>query len=116
AQQTARAMRKEGRGTIVFLGSTSGTVARSGYLSLAVGKYGLRALAQVMARELGPAGIHVVHLIIDADVRENADEDAPNTHPTELAELIWSLHLQPRSAWTQELDVRPYNEAFWEHC
>jgi NAD(P)-dependent dehydrogenase (short-subunit alcohol dehydrogenase family) len=117
-RESARAMVAAGRGTIVFLGATSGTVGRSGYLSLAVGKFGLRALAQVMARELGPRGIHVAHVIIDADVSSKADPaaGASQMEPTALAALVCSLHQQPRSCWTHELDVRPWNEAFWEHC
>jgi NAD(P)-dependent dehydrogenase (short-subunit alcohol dehydrogenase family) len=117
-RESARAMVEAGGGTIVFLGATSGTVGRSGYLNLAVGKFGLRALAQVMARELGPRGIHVAHLIIDADVsaEPNSQAGASQTDPAALAELVRSLHQQPRSCWTHELDVRPWNEAFWEHC
>ena len=116
AQQVTRAMLSVGRGTIVFLGSTSGTVGRAGYLNLATGKFGLRAMAQVMARELGPRGIHVVHLIIDAHVQAVSQEAGPHSNPDELADLIQSLHAQPRSVWTHELDVRPHNEAFWQHC
>ena len=103
----------------MFLGATSGTVGRSGHLTLAVGKFGLRALAQVMARELGPRGVHVAHVVIDADVsaEEAANYDgSPRTAPDELAELVRWLHQQPRNCWTHELDLRPWNEAFWEHC
>lgn len=116
AQQAARAMRPTGRGTIVLLGATSGVIGRSGHLNLAVGKFGLRAIAQVMARELGPQGVHVVHVVIDADVRTQPDGDLPHTDPLDLAEMVYWLHRQPRSMWTHEVDVRPYNEAFWEHC
>ncbi len=116
AQQAARAMRPMGRGTIVLLGATSGVIGRSGHLNLAVGKFGLRAIAQVMARELGPEGMHVVHVVVDADVRTQPDGDLPNTDPLDLAEMVYWLHRQPRCMWTHELDVRPYNEAFWEHC
>jgi NAD(P)-dependent dehydrogenase (short-subunit alcohol dehydrogenase family) len=115
AQQAARAMRPMGRGTIVLLGATSGVIGRSGHLNLAVGKFGLRAIAQVMARELGPQGMYVVH-VIDADVRKEPDGDLPHTDPLDLAEMVYWLHRQPRSMWTHELDVRPYNEAFREHC
>jgi NAD(P)-dependent dehydrogenase (short-subunit alcohol dehydrogenase family) len=116
AQQAARAMRPMGHGTIVLLGATSGVIGRSGHLNLAVGKFGLRAIAQVMARELGPQGMHVVHVVIDADVRTEPDGDLPHTHPMDLAEMVYWLHRQPRSMWTHEVDVRPNNEAFWEHC
>lgn len=116
AQQAARAMRPAGRGTIALLGATSGVIGRSGHLNLAVGKFGLRAIAQVMAKELGPEGIHVVHVVIDADVRSESDEGLPHSNPLDLAELVCWLHQQPRNVWTHELDVRPHNEAFWEHC
>jgi NAD(P)-dependent dehydrogenase (short-subunit alcohol dehydrogenase family) len=116
AQQAARAMRAVGGGTIVFLGATSGTIGRCGHLNLAVGKFGLRAIAQVMARELGHEGIHVVHVIIDADVQTHAEGDFPHTDPLDLAEMVCWLHRQPRNIWTHELDARPHNEAFWEHC
>jgi len=117
-RESARAMVAAGRGSIIFLGATSGTVGRSGYLNLAVGKFGLRALAQVMARELGPQGIHVAHVIIDADVSAEPDATAgaSQTDPDALAALVRSIHQQPRSCWTHELDVRPWNEEFWEHC
>ncbi|MEP7243945.1 MAG: SDR family NAD(P)-dependent oxidoreductase [Gammaproteobacteria bacterium] len=116
-RESARCMVAAGRGTIVMLGATSGVVGRAGYLNLAVGKFGLRAMAQVMAKELGPKGIHVVHLVIDADVRATVDgESTPRMLPDDLADLIWTLHKQPRSAWTSELDIRPFDESFWEHC
>lgn len=116
AQQAARAMRPMGHGTIVFLGATSGVVGRCGHLNLAVGKFGLRAMAQVMARELNPEGIHVAHVVIDADVQTQPEGDFRHADPLDLAEIVCWLHGQPRSTWTHELDVRPHNEAFWEHC
>ena len=70
AREAARNMLPLKRGTLVLVGSTSGTIGRAAHLNLAVGKFGLRALAQVMARELWPEGIHVVHVIIDGDIRE----------------------------------------------
>lgn len=115
AQQAARAMRANGGGTIVLLGATSGTVGRPGHLNLAVGKFGMRALAQVMARELSAEGVHVAHVVIDANVRADSDGTA-HTRPSDLADLIWSLHCQPKSMWTHELDVRPHDAPFWEHC
>jgi NAD(P)-dependent dehydrogenase (short-subunit alcohol dehydrogenase family) len=116
AQRAARAMCAAGGGTIVFLGCTSGIMGRAGHLNLAVGKFGLRALAQVMARELGQDGIHVVHVVIDADVRAEPTDSDPHASPRDLADTIWSLHTQPRSVWTHELDIRPHNETFWQHC
>jgi NAD(P)-dependent dehydrogenase (short-subunit alcohol dehydrogenase family) len=117
-REAARAMVPTGNGTIIFAGAPSGLVGRPGYLTLAVGKFGLRALAQVMARELGPRGIHVAHLIIDAhiDDGEPLEPGAPVMLPDEIAQLAYQLHMQPRSSWTHELDARPWNERFWERC
>ena len=118
AQQAAKRMVRAGRGgTIVLIGSTSSVIGRARHLTLAVGRFGQRALAQVMARELSSFGIHVVHLMIDADIRETeAVEASPQADPADIAEIIMQLHRQPRSAWTSELDCRPWNESFWEHC
>ena len=71
---------------------------------------GLRALAQSMARELGPRGIHVAHTIIDGGIGEAADES--RLAPAALAEAYWQLHCQARSAWTLEMDFRPWVEKF----
>jgi NAD(P)-dependent dehydrogenase (short-subunit alcohol dehydrogenase family) len=117
AREAARRMLTVHRGTIILVGSTSGILARAGHLNLAVGKFGLRAIAHVMARELCPSQIHVVHLIIDADIKEEPVEaDEPQALPEDISELVYVLHKQPRSSWTSELDVRPWNEKFWEHC
>ena len=118
ARAAARAMVAVQRGTIVLVGSTSGLIGRADHLNLAVGKFGLRALAQVMARELWPEGIHVVHCVIDADIREGPPHATghPQADPDDLARMIHALHMQPRSCWTSELDLRPWNERFWEHC
>lgn len=117
ARQAARCMLPQQRGTIVLVGSTSGLQGRADHLNLAVGKFGLRAISQVMARELWPEGIHVVHCVIDADIQEDAvARDDPQARPEDIAELIATLHRQPRSCWSSEIDVRPWNERFWEHC
>ncbi len=118
ARDAARRMLPVGRGTIVLVGSTSSLVGRAGHLNLAVGKFGLRAVAQVLAREVWNRGIHVVHLLVDADIREDdADASAcPQSDPRDIAETVLQLHRQKRSAWTSELDVRPHDEQFWEHC
>jgi NAD(P)-dependent dehydrogenase (short-subunit alcohol dehydrogenase family) len=106
-----------GRGTIILAGATSGIIGRRGYLNLAVGKFGLRALSQVVARELGPKGIHVVHVLIDGSIAEDPQPSSePELRPEHLAELFWALHRQPSSCWTSELDARPSEEKFWEHC
>jgi NAD(P)-dependent dehydrogenase (short-subunit alcohol dehydrogenase family) len=117
-REVARSMIPARRGTIVLVGSTSGMIGRADHLNLAVGKFGLRALSQVMARELWPYGIHVVHLVIDADIKENEEFDStiPQADPEHIADLVYMLYRQPASSWTSELDVRPYNETFWQHC
>ncbi|MCV2370577.1 SDR family NAD(P)-dependent oxidoreductase [Roseateles oligotrophus] len=118
ARQAARAMVPAQRGTIILTGSTSSLLGRAGHLNLAVGKFGQRAIAQVMARELWPKGIHVAHLVIDADIREGADhpDKERQSDPVHVADLMIGLHRQARTAWTSEIDARPWNENFWEHC
>ena len=116
----ARAMLPRGRGTILFTGATAALRGGANFVNLAVGKFGLRALAQSMARELGPQGLHVAHVIIDGLIEDptregrGADAQRPDAmlHPDAIAEAYWQLHLQPRSAWTQELDLRPWVEKF----
>ena len=96
---------------------------RSGFSAFASAKHGLRAVAQSMARELGPAGIHVAHVVIDgaidtAWIRENFPDCAALKgedgilDPEAIAENYWLLHGQPRSAWTHELDLRPWMESW----
>lgn len=115
----ARAMVPRGRGTIVFTGATASMRGGDGFAALAVEKFGVRALAQSMARELGPRGIHVAHVIVDGQilserVRDEAEKRAPDAFlaPGGIAETYLHLHLQHRSAWTQELDLRPWMERF----
>jgi NAD(P)-dependent dehydrogenase (short-subunit alcohol dehydrogenase family) len=114
----AKAMLSRGSGTIVFIGSASSLVGRAGHLNLAVGKFGQRAIAQVMARELWPRGIHVAHAMIDAEIDDGSpcDTERPQANPNHIATAIVALHQQPKTAWTSELDLRPWNETFWEHC
>lgn len=116
SRAATRIMAANGRGTLVLVGSTSALLGREGHLNLAVGKFGQRALAQVLAREVWPKGVHVVHMVIDADIREGEAESYPQAEPTDLAKAVLFLHRQPRSAWTSEIDLRPWNEKFWEHC
>lgn len=116
-KESANLMLPIGKGTIVFMGSTSGIIGREGHLNLAVGKFGLRALTQVMSRELHPLGIHVGHIIIDGDILQAEPEDAePHLDPIDICKIVSFIHNQPPSAWSQELDARPWNEKFWEHC
>lgn len=106
-------------GTILFTGATASLRGGAGFHSFAVGKFGLRALAQSMARELQPKGIHVAHVVIDGRIRPPAVIEHPQApadeamlDPHAIAEVYYQLHLQPRSAWTQELDLRPSVEKF----
>ena len=117
-RSSAKAMAKAGKGSIVFIGSTSSIMGRAGHLNLAVGKFGQRAIAQVLARELWPIGIHVAHIMIDADIKESEDDShsLPQSSPDEIAESVVNIHRQPRTAWSSELDLRPWNESFWNHC
>ena len=69
-----------------------------------------------MAREFVEKALHVVHVVVDADVQMQTKAILAHADPMDLAETVYWLHRQPRSTWTQELDVRPYNEAFWERC
>lgn len=115
----ARRMLERGGGTLIFTGATASLRGGAGFANLAVGKFGLRALAQSMARELGPQGIHVAHVIVDGRIAPGS-KDAPAHPPGQDAELdadavaanYLMLHRQPRSAWTQELDLRPWLERF----
>ncbi|HEY8615857.1 SDR family oxidoreductase [Phenylobacterium sp.] len=122
-REAARRMTPRGRGTILFTGATASVRGRDGFAAFAGAKHALRALAQSMARELGPKGIHVAHTIIDgaidtAWIAENfPDRYAAKEHdgilnPEHIAEAYWMLHAQPRDAWTHELDLRPWTEAF----
>jgi NAD(P)-dependent dehydrogenase (short-subunit alcohol dehydrogenase family) len=110
-------------GTIIFTGATASLRGSAGFAGFAIAKHGLRALAQAMARELGPKGIHVAHSIIDGAI----DTDFIKTqfpqryalkavdgilNPAHIAQQYWQLHQQPRDAWTFELDLRPYMEKF----
>ena len=118
-QAAARGMVDAGGGTILFTGATAALRGGKGFANLAVGKFGLRALAQSMARELGPQGVHVAHLIIDGQIASDrpgyseAERGEDNVlKPEAIAEAAWFLHSQQRSAWTQELDLRPYVETW----
>jgi NAD(P)-dependent dehydrogenase (short-subunit alcohol dehydrogenase family) len=118
-QRAARSMAAAGRGTILFTGATASLRGGANFANLAVGKFGLRAVAQSMARELGPKGIHVAHVIIDGQIRSeryaHLEAQRPPDgllDPAAIAETYWQLHTQPRSAWTLELDLRPWVEKF----
>ena len=122
-REAARLMLPHGRGAIFFTGATASLRGGSGYAAFASAKFGLRAVAQSMARELGSQNIHVAHLVIDSGVdtawvrerrrrRHGSDAIEPDElmNPASIAETYWQLHRQPRDAWTHELDLRPYGE------
>ncbi len=116
-REAARSMMGMGRGTLVYVGATASIRGRQGYVNLAVGKFGIRALAQVMARELGPMGIHVAHVIIDGGILSpkasvDAEINMSGLVPEEIAGTLLNLHKQHKSAWTQEMDLRPWIEPF----
>jgi NAD(P)-dependent dehydrogenase (short-subunit alcohol dehydrogenase family) len=121
AREVARRMVKRQRGTILFTGATAGLRGASGFAAFAGAKHGVRALAQSMARELGPMNLHVAHVVVDgaidtAFIRDNFPEKYATKEedgildPEHIAENYWYLHTQPRDAWTFELDLRPWSE------
>jgi NAD(P)-dependent dehydrogenase (short-subunit alcohol dehydrogenase family) len=122
-REVAKAMLPRGRGTIVFTGATSSMRGSAGFAAFAGAKHALRALAQSMARELGPQGIHVAHVVIDGAIDTKfIAENFPDRYalkekdgilsPDAIADNYWYLHCQQRSAWTHELDLRPWIESW----
>jgi NAD(P)-dependent dehydrogenase (short-subunit alcohol dehydrogenase family) len=125
-REAAKAMLKHGRGNIFLTGATASLRGGIGFAAFASAKFGLRAVAQAAARELGPKNIHVAHLIIDSGVdtqwvrdRIKANEGeaalanlAPERlmSPEAVAESYWQLYQQPRSAWSSEMEIRPFGE------
>ncbi|WP_043764919.1 SDR family oxidoreductase [Algiphilus aromaticivorans] len=124
AREVARRMVDRGRGTILFTGATASLRGAPGFAAFSGAKAALRALAQSMARELGPKNIHIAHIVIDGAVdtdfiRENMPdlyaERMPKDgvlKPEHIAENYWRIHCQPRDAWTFEMDLRPYMETW----
>jgi NAD(P)-dependent dehydrogenase (short-subunit alcohol dehydrogenase family) len=122
-RETARRMVPRGAGTILFTGASGSLRGKAGFVAFASAKAGLRAIAQSMARELGPKGIHVGHVVIDGgiegarllsrfpDLKEKRGPDGL-LNIDAIADAFWHLHTQHRSAWTHELDVRPWAESF----
>lgn len=122
-REAARRMAPRGHGTILFTGATASLRGGDGYAAFAAAKFGLRALSQSMARELGPKGLHVAHVVIDGPidtrfVRERFPEMVAGLPehgllaPDDIAETYAMLHEQPRSAWSHELDLRPWAETW----
>jgi NAD(P)-dependent dehydrogenase (short-subunit alcohol dehydrogenase family) len=122
-REAAKVMVQRGRGTILFTGATASVRGRDGYSAFSGAKHALRALAQSMARELGPQGIHVAHTVIDGAIdtewirsnfpdRYKAKEHDGILNPDHIAEHYWLLHRQPRDTWTHELDLRPWSESW----
>ncbi len=120
-REVAKVMGPRGRGTILFTGATASVRGSAGFSAFSGAKHALRALAQSMARELGPEGIHVAHVVIDGAIdtefiRSNFPERAALKgqdgilDPEAIAEVYWQLHTQTRSAWTHEMDLRPWME------
>ena len=118
-REAARHMLPRGAGSVFFTGATAGLRGGVGYAAFASAKFGLRAVAQSAARELGPQGIHVAHLVIDAGVdtawvRERMGGkpvlSGQLMRPEAVAESYWALHQQPRDAWTFEQEIRPHSE------
>ena len=122
-REAARRMLPRGRGTVIFTGASGSTRGRAHFAAFAAAKGGLRFMAQSMARELGAQGIHVATVLIDGAIdsermwREHRDrmeqlgKDGA-LHPDAIAETYWQIHSQQRSAWTHEVDLRPWKEPF----
>lgn len=117
-REAARRMSARGRGTIIFTGATASVRGGANFASFASAKHALRALSQSMARELGPMGIHVGHIIVDGMIDSDAvrakfpDEvdalpDGGMLNPDHIADAYWAIHAQPKDAWTFEVDIRP---------
>src|SRR5262245_18507165 len=122
-REAARRLVPLGRGTVIFTGASGSLRGKAGFAQFAAAKAGLRMVAQSMAREFGPLGIHVAHVVIDGGI----DGDRLRSRRPEIskergedgllgidaiAETYWQIHRQPRSAWSQEVDLRPFKETF----
>ncbi|MCI3131767.1 SDR family NAD(P)-dependent oxidoreductase [Phenylobacterium aquaticum] len=122
-REAARVMGPRGRGSILFTGATASMRGREGFSAFAAAKAGLRIMAQSLAREMGPKGIHVAHVVVDGaidgvftrsnrtDVEDLLARDVILKPEEIAANYVW-LHQQPRSAWTHELDLRPWSETW----
>lgn len=122
-REAARVMAPRRQGTILFTGATASLRGGAGFSAFAGAKHALRALAQSLAREMGPQGLHVAHVVIDGAIdtefiaqnfpqRYALKDQAGILDPEHIAEAYWQLHRQPRSAWTHEMDLRPWMETW----
>jgi len=122
-REAARRLVPLGRGTVIFTGASGSLRGRPRFAQFAAAKSGLRMVAQSMARELGPLGIHVAHVVIDGGVGgDRLIDAAPQLaqalgadgmlDPEAIAESYWQIHRQARSAWSHEIDLRPFKESF----
>lgn len=123
ARESTRALLANGGGTLLLTGATASLRGKPPFAAFAAAKAGLRSLSQTFAREFGPQNVHVAHVVIDGSINgERVRSRAPQRMEAlgedgalrleDIAEAYWYLHAQPRSAWTQELDLRPFKEAF----
>ena len=117
AQETAPDMLQAGDGVMLFTGATS-SVRGGGWLAFSSAKFAVRGLAQSLARELWPQGVHVAHVIIDGLIGRSQDQERvpaeePLLDPERIADAYWHLAMQDRSAWSLEIDLRPYSEQFY---
>jgi NAD(P)-dependent dehydrogenase (short-subunit alcohol dehydrogenase family) len=122
-REVARAMLHRGRGTIIFTGASASLRGKAAFAAFAAAKAGLRIVSQSFAREFGPRGIHVAHAIVDGSIDGDkifgvfpdiAQQKGPDglLRTEAIADAYWNLHTQHRSAWSQEIDLRPYSETF----
>ena len=112
AQEAARRMLPRGRGAIFFTGATAGIKGFAKSSAFAMGKFALRGLAQSLARELSPAGIHVAHFVIDGGVRKDGSCGNDALTPQGIAQAYMAVLAQPRGAWSWEIELRSYQESF----
>jgi len=110
-QRAAQAMLERGRGAIFFTGASASVKGYPQSASFAMGKFGLRGLAQSMARELAPRNVHVAHFVIDGGIARSEGADS-TLDPDAIAETYWHVYRQHRSAWTWEVELRPWVETF----
>jgi NAD(P)-dependent dehydrogenase (short-subunit alcohol dehydrogenase family) len=122
-REAARRLVPLGRGTVIFTGASASLRGRPGFAHFSAAKAGLRMVAQSMAREYGPLGIHVAHVVVDGGIDgDRLRQAAPGLMAQRgedglldiaaIAENYWYIHRQPRSAWTHEIDLRPFKESF----